>query len=59
MGTMDELINSMVVDELRSSLRTVDPTLECSALTRARTAVAGMRLRTRSTSFATRCSRIS
>lgn len=47
MGTMDDLINSMVVDELRSSLRTVDPTLECSALTRARTAVAGMRLRAR------------
>jgi 3-methyladenine DNA glycosylase AlkC len=47
MGTMDELINSTVVDRLRSSLKTVDPTLDLSMLTQACAPLDGMRLRER------------
>ncbi|MBF4461761.1 MULTISPECIES: DNA alkylation repair protein [unclassified Rathayibacter] len=47
MGTMDELINSTVVDHLRSSLHAVQPTLDLSTLTETRTALGEMRLRDR------------
>lgn len=47
MGAMDELINPTVVDQLRSSLKAVAPTLDLSTLTQARTDASGMRLRQR------------
>jgi len=47
MGAMDELINPRVIGNLRSSLKTVEPTLELSTLTRARSVLDGMRLRDR------------
>lgn len=47
MGAMDELINPSVIGNLRWSLKTVEPTLELSTLTRARAVLDGMRLRDR------------
>lgn len=47
MGTMDELINPGVIGKLRSSLKTVEPTLELSTLTQASATLDGMRLRDR------------
>ena len=47
MGTMDELINPGVIGKLRSSLKTVEPTLELPTLTQASATLDGMRLRDR------------
>lgn len=47
MGTMDELINPTVVDNLRDSLRMVAPTLAFTALTSVHDEMPGKRLRRR------------
>lgn len=47
MGAMDELIDASVVDRLRSAVRSVEPALELSELTRVRAALDGRRLRDR------------
>lgn len=47
MGTMDELLDPTVVGRLRSSLRSVDPTLDLEALRQARAGLDGLRLRER------------
>lgn len=47
MGTVDELIDPVVVSRLRASFRAVSPTLDLSTLTLAEDAVVGTRLRQR------------